>query len=361
MNPVDPILALIQRPPVFNLNVLEMPICTTCTHWTPYLYTVYQSAYNMRLEQCSQCHAFADPYVEHDTLTLLIDLILLKRGVYRHLLYNRGAKPRRAVEKERSNDKDSTRRGADSRRNRVWNEVEMSRWALVLRLGFMLVFVDAFIRWSYLNSGHSPTLSPWSLDTIDSFAKTFVGCLAETVAFHAGILVSCYLLKKGLNMYQSLIKPWRQLGRKGASSETDIKREFRYSLVPLALFYSSLTKLFLLFLLTIWRPSKSPSGSTTLIQQPLPWNDSGWSTLDKVSDLLEFLNDDKLDKEWIVRNVLGGMSAGFGLRVILDSHPAFTTVIILIGWATKTAMARLVGSWVGGNQKAEQWMAYSIP
>lgn len=41
------------------------------------------------------CHAFVDPYVEHDSLTILLDLILLKRGVYRHLLYNRGTKPRR--------------------------------------------------------------------------------------------------------------------------------------------------------------------------------------------------------------------------------------------------------------------------
>jgi hypothetical protein len=29
---------------------------------------------------------------------------------------------------------------------------------------------------------------------------------------------------------------------------------------------------------------------------------------------LEIFDDDKLDKEWVVRNVLGGMAAGFGLR-----------------------------------------------
>ena len=97
-----------------------MPICTSCTHQTPYLYTVYESAYNLRLEQCVSalralckpsspstltltravpqpaCGAFADPYVEHDTLTLLIDLILLKRDVYRHLLFNRGLGERKA-------------------------------------------------------------------------------------------------------------------------------------------------------------------------------------------------------------------------------------------------------------------------
>lgn len=43
----------------------------------------------------TECHSFADPYVEHDSLTLILDLILLKRGVYRHLLYNRGIEPRR--------------------------------------------------------------------------------------------------------------------------------------------------------------------------------------------------------------------------------------------------------------------------
>lgn len=36
------------------------------------------------------CKEFADPHVQHDTTTLLLDLILLKRDVYRHLLFNRG-------------------------------------------------------------------------------------------------------------------------------------------------------------------------------------------------------------------------------------------------------------------------------
>jgi lipid intermediate transporter len=96
------------------------------------------------------------------------------------------------------------------------------------------------------------------------------------------------------------------------------------------------------------------------------------------------MDDDKLDREWIVRNVLGGMSAGFGLRgafastfpymatwlfkisslvvVILDWHPAFTTIIILAGWVAKTLVASLVSGWVGGDEQAgEAWLAYSIP
>ena len=64
-------------------------MCTSChcTRW-PYRNALVQT----------KCHAFVDPYVEHDSLTLLLDLILLKRGVYRHLLYNRGPEPRKAAD-----------------------------------------------------------------------------------------------------------------------------------------------------------------------------------------------------------------------------------------------------------------------
>ena len=100
---------------------------------------------------------------------------------------------------------------------------------------------------------------------------------------------------------------------------------------------------------------------------------------------LALLDEDTLDREWVVRNVLGGMAAGFGLRgactllalnqfhdahlirpVVLDCHPIFTTVIILMGWLVKTVVAQLVSGWVGtglGGDKAvgEMWLAYSIP
>lgn len=71
----------------------------------------------------------------------------------------------------------------------------------------------------------------------------------------------------------------------------------------MTLLYSSLIKLFLLFLLTIWRPSnESPA-------DPRPiWNDS------PLSSFLHVLDDENIDRQWVVRNVLGGMAAGFGLR-----------------------------------------------
>lgn len=35
-----------------------------------------------------------------------------------------------------------------------------------------------------------------------------------------------------------------------------------------------------------------------------------------LNSALELLDEDKLDRQWVVRNVLGGMAAGFGLRGI---------------------------------------------
>lgn len=97
-----------------------------------------------------------------------------------------------------------------------------------------------------------------------------------------------------------------------------------------------------------------------------------------ILSVLNFMTENNLDREWIVRNVMGGMSAGFGLRgqiapirfqqtlicaeVILDINPLFTTVIILFGWMTKTFVSRLISGWIGSNvATAEAWLASSIP
>ena len=103
-----------------------------------------------------------------------------------------------------------------------------------------------------------------------------------------------------------------------------------------------------------------------------------------MAQALSLLDEDRLDREWIVRNVLGGMSAGFGLRgdailswmrarvadasnsVVLDCHPVLTTSIILFGWAVKTLVAGMISQWVGVGFGAhetagEVWLAYSIP
>ncbi|KAF8896685.1 hypothetical protein BD779DRAFT_1608800 [Infundibulicybe gibba] len=295
-----------------------MPICTTCTNFVPYLYTIYQSKNNLRLEPC---------------LNILLDLLLLKRGVYRHLLYNRGAEPNRAhVRNENATNKAPSR--------------EKGRWFLVVRLGLALILMDAFsILFCDPEQPAKETL--WTQNTIGAYAKVLLGCLAETLAFHMGIILSTFIVFK----IGDRLSSW---GTPGILS--DIRREFRFSLIPLALFYSSLTKLFLLFFLTIWRPSTQPS-------RPLAWDPDGiYQASTQLKAALSILDDDKLDREWVIRNVLGGMSAGFGLRVIFDSHPAAIAVIILAGWKAKTLVSNLVSGWVGGDDGAGRaWLAYSTP
>ncbi|KAF7327376.1 hypothetical protein MKEN_00315200 [Mycena kentingensis (nom. inval.)] len=320
-----------------------MPICTTCTTAVPFLYTEY-SEYNLRLEQCQVCareqraqpvelktHSFADSYVEHDSLTLLLDLILLKRGVFRHLLYNRDTEPRRLVKGVVVNPP-------------VDAYKELERASLLRTIGRGLCALEALgdhsalrrtlvIRWSHLNPNQPPDESPWTTETLNALFRTLVGVLVETFAFHSGVICACFIVLSVAD----------RIGKRSKNELSAIRREFRFSLIPLTLFYSSLTKLFLLFLLTIWRPSGDGP--------PLRWPFG-----------LQIFSDEDIDREWVVRNVLGGMSAGFGLRVILDTPPIFTTLIIICGWVVKTAMSHLVSRWVGGDeQTGEAWLAYSIP
>ncbi|KAG2369333.1 Arv1-like family-domain-containing protein [Suillus spraguei] len=315
-----------------------MAICITCTHPISHLYTVYESAYNLRLEQCSKCLKFADPYVEHDSLTLLLDLILLKREVYRHLIYNRGTEPRKALGKSKTSLEGSQESQDDA----------VAEWWLILKLACGLITVDAFIRWAQLNPQISADVSRWTVETNIVFLRIFIGCLIETFAFHGGVMFASYFVLALSDFFRS---------RKSTPVEiSGVRQQFKFSLVPLTIFYSSLTKLFLLFLLTIWRPSASKPGGS-----PYYWDPSYYSS-PLLTRALEIWDEDKLDREWVVRNVLGGMATGFGLRVVLDCHPVFTTLVILVGWLAKTVVAGFLKNWVGGDEHSgDKWMAYSIP
>ncbi|KAF9067614.1 Arv1-like family-domain-containing protein [Rhodocollybia butyracea] len=308
-----------------------MPVCTTCTHWLPFLYTVYQSDYNLRLEQCPNCHSFAaDPYVELDGLNILIELMLLRRAVYIHLLYNRGSEPRRE-----DGTNDNTRKSEIEIQKKAMKK-ERNSWQLVLRLGLILTTIDAFIRWSQLNS-MSRAFSPWAIETLSGFVRILVGsCI--------GIILAYYAVLRVFNK-----RP-----------KSDISGEFRVaygSPSSHGIIYLFITTNIFLFLLTIWRPSRSQ----TNIEYPV-FSES----IHVVLNALEVTTDD-LDREWTewtVRNVLGGMSAGFGLRVIMDVHPVAATFVIVFGWFVKTRVSRLVlaSGWIGQNVTSpEAWLASSIP
>lgn len=190
-------------------------------------------------------------------------------------------------------------------------------------------------------------LSPWTREPIEALLRTLIGCFAgpfyfasptvsiklwcwiETIAFHTGIILACHIV---LNLV-GWARSWN--GAVSPSPISGIRQEFRFvnilhihnrpssttlyfvlarlSLIPLTLFYSSLTKLFLLFLLAIWRPVSAPIPTTQSDSQSTQWTGTIFNHL-YISSAFEILDDDKIDREWVVRNVLGGMAAGFGLR-----------------------------------------------
>ncbi|CAI4035152.1 hypothetical protein SMKI_12G2970 [Saccharomyces mikatae IFO 1815] len=62
-------------------------ICITCMQHVDSLYTVYSNDH-IQLTDCPFCEEIVDKYVEIDNVLLFIDLLLLKPGAYRHLVFN---------------------------------------------------------------------------------------------------------------------------------------------------------------------------------------------------------------------------------------------------------------------------------
>lgn len=62
-------------------------LCVSCLTPTDSLYVTYSNKH-IQLTQCTNCHKPVDKYVERDNVILFIDLLLLKSGAYRHLVFN---------------------------------------------------------------------------------------------------------------------------------------------------------------------------------------------------------------------------------------------------------------------------------
>ncbi|KAG8740454.1 hypothetical protein FRC12_016005, partial [Ceratobasidium sp. 428] len=254
-------------------------------------------------------------------------LILLKREVYRHLLFNRGCEPRHLGGA-----------GASVSRNTPRKSRSKHSWELVAQLAPGLIMLDAFIRWR----DYSPDFAPVS------FVQVALACLLDTIVFHFGVSLACVSLLRTLEWYSSVSGQAR-------SPKLGTRAEFQTPLVSLTLFYSSFTKLFLLLLLAIWQsPAPTTSANHTGTGAGLP---NHLAHHPFTLHLLSLLDENYFDRTWVIRNVLGGMSAGFGLRVLLDCHPVLTTLVVLFGWLVKSLAAQPIAMWTGTGTISE----YSIP
>lgn len=240
----------------------------------------------------------------------MLDLILLKPGVYRHLLFNRGMPPRKVEESApaRGQDEDGQQkeqRAEEKRANVAAQDTarERTRRWLIVRVGAGVVLVDSFVRWSRLRGIHSNGLlrEPESEEAAVAFMHILLGCLVETASFHGGITLASIFVIESLDR----IARWR----KRANMPSSIRQQLRYSHISLCLFYSSLLKFLLLVVLSIWRPQVPRDTPPPAYVYKMPLESPLWYLLD----------DDVIDRTWLVRNLLGGMSAGFGLRGTFSS------------------------------------------
>ena len=69
----------------------------------------------------------------------------------------------------------------------------------------------------------------------------------------------------------------------------------------------------LLAVLSVWEPQVQKDIHPTAYVYKMPLD----------SPFLHLLDDDVLDRTWLVRNLLGGMSAGFGLRGVFHTCSLF--------------------------------------
>lgn len=215
----------------------------------------------------------------------------------------------------------------------------------------------------------SPDPLIWTAPLVKQFFLILFGTLVETLAFQTSILIFTWAVLGIVDRFRI----WRH----GRYTHSETRQQFTLSLVPLSLFYSSLTKYFLLFLLTIWPPSLGSESSGSALSPS--WPRALFPNSPSIDTVFHALDDNRLDKEWLVRNVVGGMSAGFGLRgacggtasplqlltsfeVVLDDvPPLFTTAIVVGGWAVKTFVSHAVGQQIGDITAQQAWRTYSVP
>lgn len=150
-------------------------------------------------------------------------------------------------------------------------------------------------------------------------------------------------------------------------SESAVERtdRARPQVIPLTLLYTSVIPSLLQLVLSIW--SNPPLSTSESLSAP---GSSASSLL--LTDLLAALPASiaqhippsivhtvkdteaalrsawgETDKMWAGTRLLGGMSAGFGLRVVLPTRPWETTGIVLTGWAAAHYAGRLAGEYLG--------------
>ncbi|KAL2914482.1 sterol homeostasis protein [Polyrhizophydium stewartii] len=145
-----------------------MPVCIECGEPVPTLYVEYGKG-NIRLQRCDKCQTFADRYLEFDYVIIFIDMLLHKRPVYRHLIFNRLQYSARG-----------------------WN-------GGLIRLGVLLVLFEVFMKWFRLDR-RNKAVAPDDVALHTQYLYMLSICAFETFLLHAGVRAAVALIYNQLSM-----------------------------------------------------------------------------------------------------------------------------------------------------------------
>uniref|UniRef100_A0A6A7G8X0 Protein ARV n=1 Tax=Hirondellea gigas TaxID=1518452 RepID=A0A6A7G8X0_9CRUS len=153
-------------------------ICVECGSAVNHVYRDYGKG-NVRLTRCQICHEYADKYIEYEFMLVLLDLILHRHQVYRHLLFNR-------IDYHES--------GVD---------------VTLLKLIPAFICFDAYLKWFRLAKYYDESFDSASLATVSSFSSkpydyhfTLLGCAAlEFLLFVLGILMIARLTQRKVDTH----------------------------------------------------------------------------------------------------------------------------------------------------------------
>ncbi|SCU89454.1 LAME_0E03620g1_1 [Lachancea meyersii CBS 8951] len=122
-------------------------ICINCCGEVECLYVRYSNDH-IRLTDCPNCRDVADRYVEIDNVLLFIDLLLLKPGAYRHLVYN-------SLELELSKFPGTEQNGENSKngfKNALWAQARrLKNWFVKFdklnRVWLIITAFEVYLTW----------------------------------------------------------------------------------------------------------------------------------------------------------------------------------------------------------------------
>ncbi|KAK8854945.1 hypothetical protein IAR55_003684 [Kwoniella newhampshirensis] len=352
-----------------------MPVCTNCAFPVDHVYTTYKTKSNIRLGVCPRCDRFSDPLIEHPDLVILLDLILLKPRVFLHLLFNRGSPPLDAspsayanananagvteteTETDIRTDATSTSR---TKRDMLRREGDVARKRRLIEdlwvLATISVLAETAARILPSNSNSDSTLD-LGLDVL-KVMRTIGAVVIEGLAQHLTTMGMVLLVLRWEGWYPP--SGSRPMDAKLADPDGR-KVNFLPRLIPLTLLYTSLLPLLLRLILSIWyTPPHPPPPPPAAFHrhQHLPLSSHTGSTSTPLLTLLSlpFSVPPELvdvgcvavnmwkgtDRIWAGTRLLGGMSAGFGLRVLLPTKPWETTVTVLAGWIVAGLVGRAI-------------------